>query len=238
MIAAAAGTPMRLRILCARADSEAASELAAKGFGKVMMGSNQGFSFFKGPYDLTDDDRRDLYAETEEMLDQGGLDDIRAGRRKPYSPFLESLELLRKDRDRKGPQTKISCGVGRNDQGIDVDGGVYPCHRYVGMSAYKIGDIWSGVDRASVAAYYERVFAVYKHCSGCWATRWCGGGCPQYLSDPTGKVYGPDAPMCDSVRRALERNLGLAEMTDKSPQPPARGPSTPVENDGQAVPGT
>lgn len=126
-----------------------------------------------------------------------------------FDPMAGSIAKLHSDNDAVGPELKIPCGVGRNDQGVDVDGNLYPCHRYVGMKAYIIGDVRNGLDRDALARYYRGILQAYEVCDSCWATRWCAGHCSNYLSDPTGAAYGPDEPACDSIRANLERNVAL-----------------------------
>jgi uncharacterized protein len=40
----------------------------------------------------------------------------------------------------------IRCGVGRNTNAVDVDGNIYPCHRYVNMAQYILGNTKTGMD--------------------------------------------------------------------------------------------
>lgn len=186
------------------------------GFRRIGLGANLGYSFYKGPFDLTLDDKADVYRNAEEYLDDGGLDDIREYRSTAYDPIRPSLVAIQGDQGRRGPRLKMPCGVGRNDQGIDVDGLIYPCHRYVGMKAYVIGNVRDGIDRESLRRFYTGVLTAYQHCGDCWANRWCAGHCPNYLSDPTGKAFGPDDTACDSLRAGLQRNLALhAKLSDE-----------------------
>lgn len=179
------------------------------GFKRLALGANVGYAYYKGPFDLTESDRGELYDSTEGFVDSDLEDVLLRGESRAYDPVTPSLVNLSKDSDFVGPEMKIPCGVGRNDQGIDVDGKLYPCHRYVGMKAYVIGDIWRGLDGEAIRKYYADVLRAYEACDKCWATRWCSGHCSNYLSDPTGVAYGPDEPACDSIRATLERNISL-----------------------------
>jgi uncharacterized protein len=179
------------------------------GFKRIGLGANVGYSFYKGPFDMTAEDKAEMYGSTEEFLDQGGLDAIREYKETAFDPVRPSMLAIQSDVDRRGPSLKMPCGVGRNDQGIDVDGVIYPCHRYVGMKAYVMGNVFEGVSVDSLRMFYEGILGAYRHCGDCWANRWCSGHCPNYLSDPTGRSFGPDDTACDALRAGLQRNLAL-----------------------------
>ena len=186
------------------------------GFARAGLGSTIGYAFHKGKFDITSDDREDMESAIESMLDDRLLPAIRSYRRVPYNPVVASLVALNDDKERGGAKVKLSCGAGRNDEGIDVDGKVYPCHRYVGMSAYVVGDVVNGVDAKALESYYRRLLSVYSACTTCWASRWCAGCCPRYLSRPDGEISAPDAEQCEWTRRYVHRNLALHAELDEA----------------------
>lgn len=182
------------------------------GFQTLMIGSSLGFAFSKGPLDLTQSDIDELYVTTERALDEYALDAIRRYERARYNPVLKSILAIHREDRLMGAKAKIQCGVGRNDQAVDVDGNVYPCHRYVGVSTYSIGSVYTGIDETRISRYYRQLLSACPRCKSCWATRWCGGGCPRYVSMPSGDICAPDRAYCDNARRWIERNIALHEM--------------------------
>ncbi|MCP3918447.1 MAG: radical SAM protein [bacterium] len=103
------------------------------------------------------------------------------------------------------------CGVCRNMKAVTPGGDIYPCHRYVGMEAFKMGNVHGGgLEEEEVERYYDRIYEVYSDiCAPCWLRHLCGGQCPWYLSDEAGELSTPDVKTCASMRAGHERRLGL-----------------------------
>jgi uncharacterized protein len=106
------------------------------------------------------------------------------------------------------------CGVCRNMKAVTPGGDLYPCHRYVGMPEFKIGNIHEGgVDKQKAKQYYEGIYNAFAlKCSKCWARHLCGGQCPWYLSRPDGTIVTPDDSTCDTIRESFETYLGLYSL--------------------------
>ena len=72
------------------------------------------------------------------------------------------------------------CGAGCEYLAITPTGELYPCHQFVGIDKYKLGNIYNGFaentdiirKRFAVANIYTK-----KECSECFAKFFCGGGC-------------------------------------------------------------
>jgi uncharacterized protein len=97
---------------------------------------------------------------------------------------------------------------------VTPGGDLYPCHRYVGMPEFKIGNIHEGgVDKQKAKQYYEGIYNAFAlKCSKCWARHLCGGQCPWYLSRPDGTIVTPDDSTCDTIRESFETYLGLYSL--------------------------
>lgn len=110
-----------------------------------------------------------------------------------------------------GPARPSLCGVCRNMKAVTPTGDLFPCHRYVGMEAFKMGNLREGgLDRHKVRDYYDRLYGVYQEkCAPCWLRHLCGGQCPWYLSTADGAIQTPDDAMCDDIRDGYERRFGL-----------------------------
>ncbi len=92
----------------------------------------------------------------------------------------------------------IRCGVGRNVNTVDVDGNIFPCHRYPGMDEYIIGNVYTGIDREKLSAYYDDIIRnMLENCKDCWMRYKCGGPCPWQVSSQEGKICPSDKLSCD-----------------------------------------
>ena len=138
--------------------------------------------------------------------------------------FLKGLREVHADVTRREvhavPRPKL-CGVCRNMKAVTPTGDLYPCHRYVGMDAFRFGNVHEGgLDQDRVRAYYDDIYDVYEEkCVPCWARHMCGGQCPWYLSSPDGSLGLPDDETCDLIRAGLEARMGLyAVLLDRFPE--------------------
>lgn len=81
-----------------------------------------------------------------------------------------------------GRKRFYACGAGRAQFGVAADGEVYPCHRFVGMKDFCIGNINSGdipgIDFQKAEAVFNPLSVhTIEDCNGCWARYLCGGCC-------------------------------------------------------------
>jgi uncharacterized protein len=119
----------------------------------------------------------------------------------------------------------VTCGIGRNTVVVDNKGNMFPCHRYEGMDAYVIGNVFTGLDRQSTMGYYRKVNGhATENCHDCWIRDFCGGGCVWLLSAKDGHIADPTDRECDRRRHGIERSLWLrTQMRKHFPDRFARG---------------
>jgi uncharacterized protein len=92
---------------------------------------------------------------------------------------------------------------------VGPDGGIYPCYRFVGMDAWRMGNVHDTPTRAELEATpaWRRLAAfrdyVDEHCKGCRHLRYCRGGCPYNAIAPTGEIAGVD-PHCVAYTRIYD----------------------------------
>jgi len=75
---------------------------------------------------------------------------------------------------------RIQCGAGRSFYGVGPEGDLYPCFRFIGLNAYRLGHVNSGVDETAAAAFRSgpgRAYDRREPCRNCWAAPLCGGPC-------------------------------------------------------------
>ncbi len=159
--------------------------------------------------------------ETEYSFDEEGLERWRQRSDQMFAKWLEAVDSHAKTpnsyTDKQvaralnavaGERTlgTIRCGVGRNTNAVDVDGNIYPCHRYVGLENYIIGNVRTGIDEKKISDYYDRLINnTLEWCSACWARTKCGGPCPWEISKTDGEITPPSERTCRHTKHALER---------------------------------
>lgn len=172
---------------------------------------------------LADLERR--YRELADRLAAGDFSDI------PPS-VAKSMRMLRDQLEAAGPRAQSEprlCGVARNMKAVTPTGDIYPCHRYVGMPAFKLGNVHEGgLDEGLTRSYYEKLFASFgSKCASCWARHLCGGQCPWQLSNDAGEVERPADAACRNIKRGFELRLALyAETRAARPAATAAGSRT------------
>ena len=188
-------------------------DLLALGTGLVMVGGTQGTVDGKGDHDLPSDDSvlQPFRAYVDSLLER-----LRNG--EPVgevSPmFLSTLSKVHEELTRELVHAEAHqdlCGVCRNMKAVSTNGDLFPCHRYVGMDEFKVGNVHEGGAKEElVKEYYEKAMEPYhKKCVDCWARYLCGGQCPWYLSRSDGTVDVPDKPTCEGIRAGFDETLGM-----------------------------
>lgn len=114
-----------------------------------------------------------------------------------------------------GEKRHAGCGVGRGMRAISVDGGIYPCHRFVGLEDVHMGGI--GDYRAGeINEYHRAVVENLPECGYCWARYFCGGGCFYENRGRTGNMHRPDPLFCEETRTLSEDLIaGWCRLSDE-----------------------
>lgn len=97
------------------------------------------------------------------------------------------------------------CGSGTEYLAVTPWGDLYPCHQFVGDTAYKLGDVWNGVTNHALRESF-RACNVYSRpeCANCWAKLYCSGGCAANAYHATGSIRGIYEPGCVLFRKRIE----------------------------------
>ena len=101
------------------------------------------------------------------------------------------------------------CGVGRTYLAVDVDGSLYPCHRFVGMKEYLLGSISEAADPPR-SLFHESPVIISEECRQCWLKYVCGGGCTYGNIASSGRPFGTDPAFCRQYRQMMETLLDAA----------------------------
>jgi uncharacterized protein len=165
------------------------------------------------PYALTEEDLPVLM-EQYEILAEDMLRRYKAG--KPITFYHYILDL------KHGPciYKRISgCGSGTEYMAVTPWGDLYPCHQFVGDPAYRLGDVWKGVENTALQDEF-RACNVYARpeCADCWARLYCSGGCAANALHATGSIRGVYDYGCRLFRKRMECAVMLQAALATDPE--------------------
>ena len=133
-------------------------------------------------YALTEKDLPAVFAEYEKLALKL-LENEKNGKKFNFFHFM--LDLY------QGPcaiKRLRGCGCGNDYVAITPDGDIFPCHQFVGIDEYKMGNIDEGTFDQEMKADFAKAHVYSKpECRECWAKFYCSGGCNannyQYMGD-------------------------------------------------------
>lgn len=103
------------------------------------------------------------------------------------------------------------CGAGCEYVAITPEGDIYPCHQFVGMEQFKMGNINAGTFDKEKTKIFGNV-SVYTRelCKSCWAKFYCSGGCSAANFNANGDINQCYETGCELEKMRLECALYLA----------------------------
>lgn len=108
-------------------------------------------------------------------------------------------------------ERSCSCSALISTLAVDVEGKMYPCHRFVGTS-YNIGEVNDAeIDVEYAAKLFNKDFLLKNRigCSECWAQNLCVGGCPYINQESTGWCNIPNKGKCELNKYLFEKLILL-----------------------------
>jgi len=121
-------------------------------------------------YYLCPDNERKILIDLQTQADE--ITDLIKNRESIKSKLLLSYLKILRTREKK----QYSCGAGKGLGAISINGDVYPCHRFVGIDSFKMGNVNGNNLLNREKFLLDNVFD-RKQCNTCWARYFCGGGC-------------------------------------------------------------
>lgn len=110
----------------------------------------------------------------------------------------------------KGNQLRENfCAAGKGYLGIGIDGSFYPCHRFVGVSRFKLGDPITGIDNEAREFFLKPHIESRPICKVCPVRMICGGGCGHTNLMYNGKIDQPRELFCLLKKFEVECALKL-----------------------------
>ena len=89
--------------------------------------------------------------------------------------FPLELDLLSLDRGTSSG--RFICDAGRGSLTVDPQGGLFPCHRFVGQQNYALGSVTGEINLAPCEQFAGLDYAAIPGCKDCWARKFCLGSC-------------------------------------------------------------
>ncbi|MDE5619025.1 MAG: thioether cross-link-forming SCIFF peptide maturase [Ruminococcus sp.] len=133
-------------------------------------------------YALTEKDLLDVFNEYERLAKRI-IENEKNGKKFNFFHFMIDLD--------QGPcaiKRLRGCGCGNDYVAITPDGDIFPCHQFVGIDEYKMGNIDEGTFNMEMKQDFAKAHVYTKpECKKCWAKFYCSGGCNannyQYMGD-------------------------------------------------------
>ena len=109
------------------------------------------------------------------------------------------------------------CSAGREYIAVTANGDVYPCHGFVGMDQFKMGNVYDEAFPGEAFDKIKKIFmnhSIYRseECSSCWARFLCGGDCAVHSYIYNGDLYHPTKRRCILTKSIL--NAILPEIAE------------------------
>ena len=97
------------------------------------------------------------------------------------------------------------CGSGTEYLAVTPWGDLYPCHQFVGMDEFKLGDVWHGVQAEEIRDEFKlcNVYAKEK-CRNCFARFYCSGGCVANSYNFHGSILDAYDIGCELQKKRIE----------------------------------
>ena len=154
---------------------------------------------------ITAEDAEQIKEQNEDMA-HFLIKSVRNNRFFNYTNLVRYIRQTRVVRDRQAHY----CGAGRTYFALSQKGDFYPCHRFVGMDAYRMGSLSEGLDLTLQRRILDLTVDNRPVCRECWARYICGGGCWKHAVDAHGDLAIPDETVsCELTRHLIECALAV-----------------------------
>ncbi len=102
------------------------------------------------------------------------------------------------------------CGAGSEYLGVTPMGELYPCHQFVGIEQFCLGNVDEGVTHPEMVEEFKKV-NVYtkKDCKTCFSRFYCSGGCAANSFNFTGGINDVYGIGCQLQKKRVECAIAL-----------------------------
>jgi len=108
------------------------------------------------------------------------------------------------------------CGAGHEYMAVTPEGDIYPCHQFVGMEEFKLGNVNEGQEfNREIQSVFKNTNVYTKEdCKKCWAKFYCSGGCGANAIQFNNDLKKPYKIGCELERKRVECALWLKAMEE------------------------
>ena len=105
------------------------------------------------------------------------------------------------------------CGSGTEYLAVAPSGDLYPCHQFVGMKDFLLGNVDDGVVKTEIRDEFKlcNVYAKEK-CKSCFAKFYCSGGCAANSYNFSGNINGTYEIGCALQKKRIECAIALKAL--------------------------
>lgn len=155
------------------------------------------------PYAITESDLPRVFSEYDRLCE------VMMNREKDKFNFFHFMVDL--DQGPCAIKRLRGCGCGNDYVAIDPNGNIYPCHQFVGIDDWKMGNLYDGNFDNDIKSIFAATHVYSKQgCRDCWAKFFCSGGCNANSFIYEGDVKKPHKLSCEMQKKRLECALTLA----------------------------
>lgn len=101
------------------------------------------------------------------------------------------------------------CGAGLEYLAVTPEGDIYPCHQFVGVPGFLMGNVHGEFAAYPIRERFEHNQMGNKACSACWARYFCGGGCHANAYFTNKDMSIPDEVSCVMQKKRIEEAIYL-----------------------------
>lgn len=102
------------------------------------------------------------------------------------------------------------CGSGHEYLAVSPEGDLYPCHQFVGIESFKVGNVNNGIiDKEIGNTFRDSNIYTKKDCAECWAKFYCSGGCAANAYQFNKDINIPYKVGCELERKRVECALWI-----------------------------
>ena len=173
------------------------------GFTRIVMGKTTN-PVNPSPVDCDETDYESYFKQEQEVLIPWMLEKLKKGETPKYYPYSGMVDTLEKNdiSPKVGP---FRCGACRGTTTVGADGTLYPCHRFVGMRQWQIGNITEGPDLEKCKDFWRNYRkSISEKCNSCWLWTLCKGPCPWETAQGDGTFSGPRANSCRHAEQYIK----------------------------------
>ena len=150
-------------------------------------------------YAITEEDLPKIF-EQYELLANKIVEKKKAGQKINFFHFMIDLN--------QGPcliKRLKGCGCGNEYVAISPEGWIYPCHQFMGVEKWKMGNVVENKLDQKIKKDFSKTTIFHKEeCKNCWAKFYCSGGCTANNHQYAGNILKPYKISCQMEKKRIE----------------------------------